>query len=124
MCRSRYKRELEQQDFDEDKIKQLENILNSKDKNIIIDQRAKFPLFLREKAKEFIRDIVKEGNEGGINEFVRDKLIINENGNKSVNMELYKNLESFFLYKMFVKTKIIDNDKIKVDEKKQKLIIL
>ena len=121
---NKYKKELEQQDFDDEKIKQLENILNSKDKNIIIDQRAKFPLFLREKAKEFIRDIVKEGNEGGINEFVRDKLIINENGNKSVNMELYKSLESFFLYKMFVKTKIIDNGKIKVDEKKQKLIIL
>ena len=124
---NKYKKELEKHDFDEDKIKQLKNLLNTKDEPIVKDSRAKYPLFLREKAKEFIKDeIVKAMDENEFTKFVKDKLIINNpNGdNKTVNMELYKSLENFLLYNMFVKTKKIDYDNLIVLKQNQKLSII
>ena len=53
-------------------------------------------------------------------DFVKSKIIID----KTVNMEVYKSLENYLLYIMFVETKKIDYEKIKIKETKQKLIII
>ena len=95
--KKKYRKELEKNDFDEDKFSQLENIY---DDTTINDYRARFPLFLREKAKEIIKGIVNNKNDYEIDfvNFVKSKII----KDKTVNMEMYKSLENFLLYIMFV----------------------
>ena len=117
--KKKYRKELEKNDFDEDKFSQLENIY---DDTTINDYRARFPLFLREKAKEIIKGIVNNKNDYKIDfvDFVKSKII----KDKTANMEVYKSLENFLLYIMFVETKKIDYEKIKIKETKQKLIII
>ena len=116
-----FKKNLKEKGFNEENFKILENL----DVDIIVnDQRAKFPLFLREKSKEIIAGIVKKNLEIDTDfcDFIKEKLL-NKNNN-TVNMETYKNLENLLLYIMFVKSKKIDYKNLQEKKKIQKLFII
>ena len=90
-----YKKQiLEDKDFNEEKLKVL------LEHNIISDERAKYPLFLREQAKKIISEIVKK-EDSQFHDFYKEKLIIKSNkegAEDTVNFDLYKKLENFTLY--------------------------
>ena len=92
-----YKKQiLEDKDFNEEKLK----VLMEGNNNIISDQRAKYPLFLREKAKKIISEIVKN-EDSEFHDFYKKKLIIKSNKEgveDTVNIDLYKKLENYTLY--------------------------
>ena len=131
-----YKKEiLEDKDFNEEKIKKL--IARINDKNYIEDRRAKYPLFLREKAKEIISEIIRGDQEEEFKSFIKDKLSIpkkendsslqnddNKKGEDTVNFELYKKLNYFLAYNMALRAKINELSKKEDEIQKQKIILI
>ena len=111
-----YKKQiLEDKDFDEDKIKLLIDSINT---NIAKDERAKFPLFLREESKKIIREIVNnEFSEKDFGTFLKEKLIIKEDQKDTVNFQLYKKIENFLLYNMSKLNKIFTKKQFKNEYK-------
>ena len=107
---------LEDKDFNEDKLKVL---LEGNNSNIIFDQRAKYPLFLREQAKKKITEIVKNEN-SEFHDFYKKKLIIksNKEGEEgNVNVVLYKKLENFILYSYSLDYRKNNMKMLKIDRK-------
>ena len=87
--------------------------------NIIFDQRAKYPLFLREQAKKKITEIVKNEN-SEFHDFYKKKLIIksNKEGEEgNVNVVLYKKLENFILYSYSLDYRKNNMKMLKIDRK-------
>ena len=114
---------LEDKEFNEDILKKLlEKLLNSA--KLINDENAVHPLFLREKAKDFIGDIVKDEQ----NEFyslIKNKISKkNEKGEEIIDIENYKKIENFLKYSMSLKKVENDYDKIKDFKEKHHLIII
>ena len=131
-----YKKQiLSDKDFNDDNIKELvERII---DITYIEDRRAKYPLFLREKAKEIIAEIVKNDQEQEFNQLIKKKLLIpnkevndsqkkedNNQNDGSVDLELYKKLNYFLAYNMSLRVRKNELSKIEKLRKKQKMILL
>ena len=138
---------LEDKDFNEDILKYL---LNKIDNDDLKDNNAIFPLFLNEKAKELITDIVKENtnndNESDENViFLRNKLKVEKVANSNelnqknkeqttenkenkkeytVNFELYRKLVNYISYNMTLKRLEQNYETNKGKDKKRKLIII
>ena len=116
-----------------------QNLKNEIKDEILKDENAKYPLFLREKIKEIITKIVQYSTEyDEFKETIKQKLILREgkkierkNGEKiaiqnsdTVNIEEYKKMEKFLLYNIQLKLyeKGLESKKnIKLD---RKLIII
>ena len=139
---------LEDKDFNEDILKYLLNKIDNDDLNA---DEAIFPLYLNEKAKELITDIVKENanndNESDENViFLRNKLKVEKVANSNelnqnnkeqttenkenkkkeytVNFELYGKLANYISYNLNLKRLEQNYEKNIALEKKRKLIII
>ena len=116
------------------------NLINTIEKNILEDENAKYPLFLREKIKEIITKIVNYlGDYDEFKEKIKQKLILRnkkkiernqgikieiQKNTDTVNIEEYKKMEKFLLYNMQLKIYekgLESKENIKLD---RKLIII
>jgi len=147
-----YKKQiLEDKDFNQATLDYLTDRIEDDD---LLNENAIFPLYLREKAKELIIDVVKENNNNyddvddgdgdgdgdTYKTFLRNKLNIKKETNNhefnqetelkttedksEINFELYSKLENYILYNMNLKRLIINYKKSIDKVKVRKLIII
>ena len=124
---------LSSEKYDEDTQINLKNEIKD---NFLEDENAKYPLFLREKIKEIITNIVQYSGTDCVEfkETIKQKLILREGkkierkeGEKikiqesdTVNIEEYKKMEKFLLYNMQLKLyekELKSKENIKLDKK-------
>ena len=126
------KKILEDKNFDGGILNFLNKYLGDRITSILNDVNSKFPLFLREKAKEIIGDIVSNKNDDNsrfvsiiTNKIFKKSGDENENyKNKEINIEEYKKLENYLLYNMSLKRIENDYNAIKNFKDDYKLIII